>query len=171
MSQVSYDPTQQVSQPTTVPKKTTLIQVRNDEEVEGEYTVASCGKIVRWTFRITLRCTHPQTHPLDQLSKNHSRPNALASTLFLLFGTRFRSGARGHGLFEARFPRARPLEVRRAVGLDRSFVRQLWRPLSAGATRPAANIIICHLASSLSRGFPSTRTIHPPRTCIEPTLQ
>jgi hypothetical protein len=30
--------------------------------------VASCGKIVRWTFRITLRCTHPQTHPLDQLS-------------------------------------------------------------------------------------------------------
>ena len=37
--------------------------------------------------------------------------------------------------------------------------------------RPAANIIICHLASSLSRGVPSTRTFHPPITCIEPTLQ
>ena len=66
---------------------------------------------------------------------------------------RCRSDARGHGLFEARLPRVRPLEVRRAVGLDRSFVRQLWRPLteslSAGATRPAANIIICHLAPCL----------------------
>ena len=98
----------------------------------------------------------PASRPLNQLSKNHSRPNALASTLFLLFGTRCRSDARGHGLFEARLPRARPLEVRRAVGLDRSFVRLLWRPLSAGATRPAANNIICHLASSLSRGCPST---------------
>ena len=106
-----------------------------------------------------------------QLSKNHSRPNALASTMFLLFGTRCRSGARGHVFFEARRPRARPLKVRRAVGLDRSFVRKLWHPLSTGATRPAANIMICHLASSLSRGCPSTGTIHPPRTCIEPTLQ
>ena len=152
-------------------RKTTLIQVRNDEGAEIAYTLMSCEKIVRRTFRITSRCTQSQTRPLDQLSKNHSRPNALASTLFLLFGTRCRSDARGHGLFEARLPRARPLEVRRAVGLDRSFVRQLWRPLSAGATRPAANIIICHLVSSLSRGCPSTRTIHPPRTCIEPTLQ
>ena len=127
-------------------------------------------KIARRTFRITSWCTHPQTRPMDQLSKNHSRSSALASTLFLSFGARCRSDARGHGLFEARLPRARPLEVRRAVGLDRSFVRQLWRPLSAGATRPAANIMICHLASSLSRGCPSTGTIHPPRTCIETTF-
>ena len=46
-------------------------------------------------------------------SKNHSRPNALASTLFLLFGTRCRSDARGHGLavFSAYgqfFPEIRP---------------------------------------------------------------
>ena len=92
-------------------------------------------------FRITSRCKPPQTRPLDQLSKNHSRPSALASTLFLSFGARCRSDARRHGLFEARLPRVRPLEVRRAVGLDRSFVRQLWRPLIAGATRPAANIM------------------------------
>ena len=76
---------------------------------------------------------------------NHSRPSALASILFLSFGARCRSGARGHGLFEARLPRARPLEVRRDVDLDRSFVRKLWRPLIAGATRTAANIMICHL--------------------------
>ena len=127
-------------------------------------------KIVRRTFRITSRCTHPQTRPLDQLSKNKSQPSALASTLFLSFGARYRSDARRHGLFEAWLPRARPLEVRRAVGLDRSFVRQLWRPLIAGATRPAANIMICHLVSSLSRGCPSTGTIHPPRMCIETTF-
>ena len=122
-------------------------------------------------FRVTSRYRHPRTRPLGQLSQNHFRPNALASTLLLLFGTRCRSDARGHGVFEARLPRARPLGVRRAVGLGRSFVRKLWRPLSAGATRPAASTIICHLASSLSRGCPSTRTIHPPRMCIEPTLQ
>ena len=93
-------------------------------------------KIVRRTLRITSRYTPPRTRPLNQLSKNHSRPSALTSTLFLLFGTRFRSDARGHGLFEARLPRARPLEVRRAVGLDRSsFVRQLWRPLSSQRRR------------------------------------
>ena len=93
-------------------------------------------KIDRRTLRINSRCTLPQTRPLDQLSKNHSRPSALVSTLFLSFGVRCRSDARRHGLFEAQLPRAWPLEVRRAVGLDRSFVWQLWRPLSAGATRP-----------------------------------
>ena len=124
-------------------------------------TVKSCGKIVRRTFRITSRCTHQQALSLGHFSKNHSRPSALASTLFLSFGTPCRSDARGHGLFEAQIPRARPLEVRRAVGLDRSFVRQLWRPLSAGVTRPAANTMIYHLASSLSRGCPSTGIVRP----------
>ena len=45
------------------------------------------------------------------------------------------------------------------------------RHLKVPASRPAANIIFCHVASSLSRGCPSTRTSHPPRTHIEPTLQ
>ena len=121
----------------------------------------SFKKIVRRTSRIISRYTRQQTRPLGHFKKKHSRPSALASTLFLSFGTRCRSDARRHGLFEARLPRARPLEVRRAVGLYRSFVRQLWRPLSAGATRPATNIMICHLVSSLSRGCPSTGTIHP----------
>ena len=128
-----------------------------------------CEKIADRAFIITSRHRHPQSNSrTGPLFKNHPRPSALASTRFLSFGARCRSGARGgNGLLEARLPRARPFEVRRAVGLGCSFVRQLWRPLSAGATRPAANIIICHLASSLSRGCPSTRTIHPPRTCIE----
>ena len=150
-----------------------MIQARNDEGAEIAYIVMSCEKIVGRSFHMTSTMYAILARPLNQLSKNPSRPSALASTLFLSFGARYRSDARGHGLFEARLPRARPLEVRRAVGLGRSFVRQLWRPLSAGATRPAANIMICHcpLTSSLSRGCPSTRTIHPPRTCIEPTLQ
>ena len=79
----------------------------------------------RRTSRITLRHTRPQTRPLHQLYKRHSRPSALAPTLFLSFGARCRSDARRHGLFEPRIPRARPLEieVRRAVGLSRSIVR------------------------------------------------
>ena len=68
---------------------------------------------------------HASSAPLlNQLSKNHSRPSALASALFLPFGARCRSDARGHSLLEARLPRARPLEVRRAVGCrSRSIVR------------------------------------------------
>ena len=39
---------------------------------------------------------------LDHFSKSHPRPNALASTLFLLFGTRCRSDARGWGRYTGR---------------------------------------------------------------------
>ena len=119
------------------------------------------------TFRITLRCTHPQTRPLDQLYKNHPRPSALASTLLLSFGAGTALEGSGCSRRDSLSPHGRSAEVRRAVGLDRrSFVRrQLGRPLSAGATRPAANTMICHLVSSLSRGCPPTGTIHPPRTC------
>ena len=80
--------------------------------------MTSCEKIVHQTFRITSRYRHQQIFPLGHFSKNHSRPSALASALFLSFGARCRSDARGHGLFEARLPRARPLEVREAAGLD-----------------------------------------------------
>ena len=94
-------------------------------------------------------CKHRQT-PHSHHNSHHSRaPSALASTLFLSFGAQCRSDARGHGLFEARLPRA--------VGLDRSFVRQLWRPLRAGATRPAANI-----TSKPTEGQAPTRMRAPP---------
>ena len=42
------------------PKKTTLIQVRNDEGAEEACIVMSCEKIARRTFRITSRCTPPR---------------------------------------------------------------------------------------------------------------
>ena len=54
MSQEPYDLTQQVSQPTTVPKNN-FDQVRNDAGVEDAYIVKPYTKIVRWTFRITSR--------------------------------------------------------------------------------------------------------------------
>ena len=58
MSQEPYDLTQQVSQPTAVPKKL-FNQVRNDEGAEEAAIVMSCGKIVRRSFHMTSRCTHP----------------------------------------------------------------------------------------------------------------
>ena len=103
-----------------------------------------------------------QTRPPGHFSKNHSRSsaNGLVPTLFLSFGARCRSGARGHGLFEARLLRARPLEVRRAIETDRSFDRQLWRPLIAGATCPATDTMIHGLLPCLEppSRLPSTRT-------------
>ena len=71
---------------------------------------------------------HQQISPLGHFSKNHSRMSmsGLAATLSLSFGARCRSDARGQSLLEARLPRARPLEVCRAVSLGRSLVRKFW---------------------------------------------
>ena len=118
-----YDTTQKVSQTTTVPKNN-FDPAENDEGVDKAYIVASCEKIARRTFRITSRCKPPQTRPLDQLSfKKHSRPSAHASILFLSFGARCRSDARGHGLLEARLALAhgRSRYVGLSASIDRSF--------------------------------------------------
>ena len=42
------------------PKKTTLIQVRNDEGAEGAYTLMSFEKIAGRSFHMTPRCKPPQ---------------------------------------------------------------------------------------------------------------
>ena len=108
---------------------------------------------------------------LNQLSKNHSRPNALASTLFLLLvrdagatleGTVCsRRGSLAHGRS-------------RSVGLSVSI--EIARSETLASSQRRRNSPRCEhhnlppCLEPLSRGCPSTRTIHAPGTFIEPTL-
>ena len=172
MSKEPFGTIQQVSQPTTAPK--------NNFD-PGEKTMRESRVSVPWRHAKrpaagllgslhASRYTHPQTHPLGHFSKktlSAKRPRVNpVSLVWCLMQERSSMARFVRGAAPSHTAARGPSGCR-----TRSIVRSETLASSQLSAQAQLHHGICHLVSSLSRGCPSAGTSHPPRTCIEPTLQ